>query len=245
VEDSLRLKSLPPNYRLKPDPSHRDYLILSDLLDWLQEVIPSTKGPVLDFGCGDSPYRPLFSQRPYSRADLGPGENLDFIVQSDETIVAPGGAFQTILSTQVLEHVDLYREYLRECQRLLAAGGKLIITTHGFFEEHGHPHDFHRWTLTALGRDLERAGFVIERADKLTVGPRALAYLMGSQMWKANASRKSVLGFGLSLLRKYIQNHRAGWNIFANRHFGQHRMLAGPGSDESFFVGVAFVARKP
>lgn len=233
------------NYRLQPDLAHRDYLILADLLAWLKDTIPATKGVVLDFGCGDSPYHPLFGERPYARADLGPGEKLDFVIQPDETISAPDGAFQTILSTQVLEHVDLYREYLRECHRLLAPGGKLLISTHGFFEEHGHPHDFHRWTLTALGRDLERAGFVVERADKLTVGPRALLYLMGSQMWKANASRKSALGFGLSLLRNSIQNHRAGWNTFADRHFGQHRMLAGPGGSESFFVGIAFVARKP
>jgi SAM-dependent methyltransferase len=233
------------DYRLHPDLGHRDYLILSDLLAWIQAVIPVTAGPVLDFGCGDSPYWPLFAGRPYARADLAGGNGLDFTIADDESIAAPDGSYQTILSTQVLEHVDLYREYLQECHRLLAPAGKLLITTHGLFEEHGHPRDFHRWTLTGLGRDLERGGFVVERADKLTVGPRALLYLMGSQIWRTNVSRKSLLGLGVSLLRRFILARPALWNGFADRHFATWQMRPAPAADESLFIGVAFVARRP
>lgn len=233
------------DYRLRPTPDLRDYLILADLLVWLQEVIPQTAGSVLDFGCGDSPYRSLFGDRPYRRADIAGGADLDFVIAPDETIPAPAAGFGTVLSTQVLEHVGLYREYLAEAHRLLTPGGRLLITTHGFFEEHGHPHDFHRWTISALGADLQRASFVIERADKLTVGARALHYLIGSQIWKMNPSRKSVLGYGLSLLRKFALNRTATWNAFADHHYPHLRRLAGPGGNESLFIGIAFVARKP
>ena len=65
----------PGDYRLHPPLAHRDYLILTDLLAWLHTALPSTSGAVLDFGCGDSPYRSLFPDRPYSRADV-PGERL-------------------------------------------------------------------------------------------------------------------------------------------------------------------------
>lgn len=233
------------DHRLSPPFSHRDYLILADLVAWMREVVPTTAGPVLDFGCGDSPYRSLFDSRPYARADLPGGTALDFTITANETITAADATYGTVVSTQVLEHVDLFREYLRECHRVLVPGGKLLLTTHGFFEEHGHPHDFRRWTLTALARDLERAGFVVERADKLTVGPRALAYLIGSQIWKLNPSRKSLLGYGLSLLRNFILTKPDRWNEFAARHFGGSRSLPGPGAGESLFVGIAFVAVKP
>lgn len=233
------------DYRLHPVRTHRDYIILSDLLSWLQEVIPQTAGPVLDFGCGDSPYRSLFGARPYHRADIPGAAALDYTIAADETIAAPDGAFGTLLSTQVLEHVDLYREYLAEAHRVLRPGGRMLISTHGTFEEHGHPHDFRRWTLTALAGDLVRAGFVIERADKLTVGPRALHYLMGSQMWKMNPSRKSVLGYGLSLLRRMILTRPEKWNAFADAHYAAHRRLAGPAEEETLFIGIAYVARKP
>lgn len=233
------------DYRLQPPPSHRDYLILSDLLAWVREVIPSTSGAVLDFGCGDSPYRSLFNGRPYARADIPGPAQLDFTIAPDESIAAPNGTFGTVISTQVLEHVDLYREYLTECHRVLAPGGRLLLSTHGTFEEHGHPHDFRRWTLTALAGDLSCAGFVIERADKLTVGPRALHYLMGSQIWKMNPSRKSLLGFGLSLLRNFILTRPEKWHAFADRHYSRQQRLAGPGAEESLFIGIAFVARKP
>lgn len=235
----------PVNYRLKPPISHRDYLILSDLLAWFREAAVRTEGPVLDFGCDASPYRSLFGDRPYVRADIPGPVGLDYVIGPDERISAPDGAFGTVISTQVLEHVDLFREYLAEAHRVLRPGGRLLLSTHGTFEEHGHPHDFRRWTLTCLGRDLERAGFVIESADKLTVGPRALHYLMGSQMWKMNPSRKSVLGYGLSLLRRHILHRPGRWNAFADRHYAAFCRLPGPGGEESLFIGIAFVARKP
>lgn len=233
------------NYRLAPPLAHRDYIILSDLLSWLRTVLPASQGPILDFGCGDSPYRSLFPNRPYHRADLAGTSGIDYEIRPDETIAAPDCAYGTLLSTQVLEHVDLYREYLNESYRLLAPGGRFFISTHGLFEEHGHPHDFRRWTLTAFTTDLRRAGFEIERADKLTLGPRALLYVMGSQFWKANPSRKSVSGFLLSQLRRFIAQHPARWNAINDRHFGSRRWSADPAGQESFFIGVAAVARKP
>jgi SAM-dependent methyltransferase len=232
------------NYRLQPPEDHRDYLILTDLLAWLRQTIPATRGPVLDFGCGDSPYRSLFDARAYSRADVAGERDLDFLIAPDETILVPDASFGTVLSTQVLEHVDLFREYLREAHRVLAPGGTLLISTHGTFEEHGHPHDFRRWTLLALQRDLERAGFAVERADKLTVGPRALAYLLGSQLWRLNPSRKSVLGFGVQLLRRFIARNPAAWNRFAASATPSHQFVPGPAIDETFFIGIAYVARK-
>jgi SAM-dependent methyltransferase len=233
------------NYRLSPSPSHRDFLILSDLLAWIKDAIPATKGRVLDYGCGDSPYQTLFSGRPYTRADISRENVPDIIIHANETITAPDASYETIISTQVLEHVELFREYLNESYRLLTPGGKLIITTHGNFEEHGHPCDFHRWTLTALARDLENSGFVVERADKLTVGARAVGYHLSSQIWKLNPSRRSLLGFGVQLLRGYIGKRPEKWNKFIDRSTTGLRMQAGRDADESLFVGIAFVARKP
>lgn len=237
--------SNPGDYRLHPPLAHRDYLILTDLLAWLQAVLPSTSGAVLDYGCGDSPYRSLFPGRPYSRADVAGEKNLDFTIAADETIAAPDGAFGTVLSTQVLEHVYLAPEYLAEAYRVLAPGGRLLLSTHGTFEEHGHPHDHRRWTLHALRLDLERAGFVVERADKLTVGPRALGYLMHSQIWRLNPSRRSVLGFVTQYLRNSIARHPAAWNRFIAACSANHGVVPGPAVDETFYIGIAYVARKP
>lgn len=235
----------PGDYRLHPPLAHRDYLILTDLLAWLHTALPSTSGAVLDFGCGDSPYRSLFADRPYSRADVPGEKNLDFTIAADETIAAPTEAFGTVLSTQVLEHVYLAPEYLAEAYRVLAPGGRLLLSTHGTFEEHGHPHDHRRWTLHALRLDLERAGFVVERADKLTVGPRALGYLLASQLWRLNPSRRSVLGFAVQFLRRSIARQPAGWNRFIASCTARHVMLPGPAVDETFYIGIAYVARKP
>lgn len=237
---------MPPadNYRLNPPAEHRDFLILTDLLAWMRETVPATKGPVLDYGCGDSPYRSLFANRPYTRADIPGSADLDFVIRADETLAVPDASFGTIVSTQVLEHVDLFREYLAEAHRVLIPGGRLLLSTHGFFEEHGHPHDFRRWTLHALARDIERAGFTIERADKLTVGPRAVGYFFGSHLWRLNPSRKSLLGFGVQWLRRFIASRPATWNRFIAATTPRYGVVPGPAADETLYVGIAYVARK-
>jgi len=232
-------------YRTEPYHAHRDYIILTDLLHWMRDALPLSEGPVLDFGCCDSPYRSLFEGREYHRADLPGTPEIDFEIAADESIASESGRYGTVLSTQVLEHVDRYREYLSEAHRLLYPGGRLFISTHGLFEEHGHPHDFRRWTLTALAADLRRAGFEIDRADKLTLGPRALLYMMGSHFWKVNASRKSLGGFLLSQVRAFIEKHPDRWNRFNDKHFGRFNFAADIEGNESLYIGVAVVARKP
>jgi len=233
------------NYRLEPDPAHRDFVILKDLLAWLALVLPEAEGPVLDFGCGDSPYRALLSSPVYHRADRPGAERLDFEIRADETIAAAAGSYRTILSTQVLEHIWLHMEYLRECHRLLAPGGRLLITTHGLFEEHGHPEDFRRWTLAGLAADVEKAGFVVERSHKITVGPRALLYLLGSQIWRANFSRKTPIGLFMSGLRSFLARQPRRWNEFVDRNFNAFQLRDGPAGDESLFVGIGVQARRP
>src|ERR1700722_12991668 len=69
--------------RVEPRPGDPAYLCLSDLLIALKGLIPTGAARVLDFGCGGSPYRNLFTLcQTYHRADLS-GERLDFEFTDD------------------------------------------------------------------------------------------------------------------------------------------------------------------
>src|SRR5262249_6172399 len=156
--------------RLTPQPGDVLFLHLSDLLIALKALIPTHVSMVLDYGCGGSPYRPLFGSCTYHRADLSGGNNLDFEYGADSKLPSEVSGYDCVLSTQVLEHVEDPETYLRECYRALRPGGRLVLTTHGLFEDHACPYDYWRWTAYELKRLVENSGLKIEAVKKLTTG---------------------------------------------------------------------------
>ena len=191
--------------RLEPKPGDPLYLHLSDLLLAIKDLIPRGVGPVLDFGCGGSPYRPLFGPRTYHRADLaGSGAALDFEYGVDSLLSAPSEDYACVLSSQVLEHVCSPLAYLAECRRVLRPGGQLFLSTHGLFEDHACPYDFWRWTVFGLQRMVEEAGFTIEKIKKLTTGPRAAVFL-AERVFGEHGQRANFNPGGI------IQPLRASW----------------------------------
>jgi len=129
-------------------------------------------GTVVDFGCGDSPYRGLFEKKglKYVACDLG--EPADVVFEIGKPIPLPDNSADVVVSFQVLEHVWELEWYLGECRRLLKPGGKFLISTHGVWLYHPHPGDYRRWTRTGLIRELEESGFKVSKTVGL-VGPLA------------------------------------------------------------------------
>ena len=169
LEDSGYLRE-----RQEPRPGDVFYLHLRDVLDAIRAHATSKKIRVLDFGSGGSPYRFLFPNAEYLRADLE-GEGLDFTISPEGRLAGETTAdFELILSTQVLEHVPDPAVYLSECRRLLRPGGKLLLTTHGTYEDHLCPSDYFRWTADGLRLVLGNAGFKVNTIKKLTTAGRSL-----------------------------------------------------------------------
>jgi SAM-dependent methyltransferase len=68
------------------------------------------------------------------------------------------GAFDAIKATEVLEHVPDPATALRECARVLHAGGHLVMTAPFLERLHGDPGDYARFTETMWVRLLAEAG---------------------------------------------------------------------------------------
>jgi SAM-dependent methyltransferase len=122
---------------------------------------------LVDYGCGNMPYRPLFEARgvKYLGADLPGNEMAEARITPDGRVDLPDGCCEIVLSTQVLEHVLDPREYLAECRRLLRPGGRVVVSTHGYWWYHPDPTDFWRWTGDGLRRQVEQAGFELVRSE--------------------------------------------------------------------------------
>jgi SAM-dependent methyltransferase len=115
---------------------------------------------VLDVGCGEQPYRALL--RP-SCSYVG----IDVEARHPQTLaIQPGrpwpvgGPFDVVLCTQVIEHVVDIREFCKEIDRVLAPGGKLLISVPFLYPIHD-VHDYRR--LTPAGVAELFPGWPIEK----------------------------------------------------------------------------------
>lgn len=231
--------------RLRPPLSDLHCLALRDILAVVQPFAGQVRGKLFDYGCGGAPYRSLFTGvTEYVRADVTPGPNIDRLLPTNGLTDEPAGRYDAVLSTQVLEHVLDPAAYLRECARILRPSGSLLVTTHGMFEEHGCPYDFHRWTARGLELAVIAAGLEVESCQKLTAGVRGsiqqLHYLTAALYAPERPGWHKVFG---GVRRLYHYGAIAPLNWLAGR-FPMHALV--PANHWApIYVGVAVRARKP
>ena len=91
--------------------------------------------------------------------DFQAGSNVDVVADIEKQTSLPEAYFQTILCSEVMEH--LYRPWdaLKEMHRLLKKDGWIIITTLFSFPIHGYPDDYWRYSPSCMERLLKDAGF--------------------------------------------------------------------------------------
>lgn len=196
--------------RLSPMPGDPLYLHLHDLRLALERFRTAEPLAVLDYGCGGSPYRTLFPSATYHRADFPPASHVDFLLGTDGTLpTVPNGSYDLILSTQVLEHVRDPSLYLSEARRLLRPGGRLLLTTHGTFPDHGCPHDYWRWTADGLRLTLEQNGLHVDNLLRLTCGIRSILFWAGQMLHVMPARRLTPGSIALRLLHRLLRDQRS------------------------------------
>lgn len=156
------------NYRLHPSLFSTRYLHLRELkkhtLRLLNKYNPrGRESLLLDFGCGDMPYREVIELKVghYLGVDLKMNPKAAHHIDFDSKTDLPGECADIILSNQVLEHVDAPQGYLQEARRLLKPDGVMILSTHGYWFYHPTPNDYWRWTSAGLRKTMEAEGFEI------------------------------------------------------------------------------------
>jgi len=231
--------------RLHPRANRPFYLHLVDLREALGFFGTSDQISILDYGCGGSPYRSLFPNSEYIRADFTSYRGLDLVLRADSSVPASDRSFDMVLSTQVLEHVALPVHYVAECFRVLKPGGFLVLTTHGLYEEHGCPYDFQRWTADGLRLLLEGAGFQIKGVKKLTCGPRALCFFINHGFWQLQAPKWSLFGFAMWGLRGLWRYNPAWLNRCAERYFQQYSIVDAGAPSNTTYIALLVHAERP
>jgi len=129
-----------------------DHLVIAPLWRDLQAVSRYAKGCFLDLGCGNGPYRQWFESRveKYVAADLPPVTKTTHVACDTEHLPFRDGAFDSVLCTQVLEHIPHPWVAASETARVLKPGGILILSCPQYWVLHELPHDYFRFTPYGL-----------------------------------------------------------------------------------------------
>lgn len=145
--------------RLNPLKNSGRYYILTHLKKINEKIVNSyiNNGVLLDFGCGNSPYKVLYEKKctQYLKADFSGNPLADVYISSNGKLPVEDNSMDYVLSTQVLEHVENPDAYLAECFRVLKKDGLLLLSTHGHWKYHPDPTDFWRWTIDGLVKTIE------------------------------------------------------------------------------------------
>ena len=147
------------------------YIIRKALLQNIRKLSDNLSGRLMDFGCGSKPYKSLFNVTEYIGVDFEneghPHDNEQIDVYYDgKHLPFEDQYFDSVLCSEVVEHVFDLTMTLNEINRVMKTGGNILITCPFVWNEHEVPFDYARYTRFALKDILEKSGFEITHFAK-------------------------------------------------------------------------------
>lgn len=184
---------MPPDLSLiprdfNPPITEPAYLMRKRLLKALLKYTPQLSGSIMDFGCGSKPYKSLFNVKEYLGVDFhgqGHSHENELIDVYYDGISLPfeSNRFDGIFSSEVFEHIFNLEIILKELNRVLKHGGKLLITCPFAICEHEVPNDFARYTSYGLKDLLQRNGFEIITFEKAGTASETISQIFISYFY--------------------------------------------------------------
>jgi len=157
-----------------PSPFSANWLVLRIHREYVTEAARRyARGRLLDVGCGERPYAAELG----AQAEVCVGLEFDRqryagmrpeVWGSGLALPFGEGSFDTVFSSQVLEHVPEPAQMVAEIGRVLRPGGHLILSAPHIWGIHEEPEDFFRFTGYGLAHLARRAGL-----EPLCVRPMA------------------------------------------------------------------------
>jgi SAM-dependent methyltransferase len=153
---------------LAGDPEARK-VISPVLLGLTEQVTPRlqarAKGRFLDAGCGTQPFRSVVEAQvdQYLGYDIEDRSGrLDYTGSVEDMGAVPGDSIDTLLCSEVLEHVAHPERAVAEFARVVRPGGSLVLTVPFLARLHEEPHDYYRYTRHGVGTLLDEGGFAVD-----------------------------------------------------------------------------------
>ncbi len=154
----------------------------------IQETTEDITGKMLDVGCGIKPYQKLFNKveeyvgMEFNSDELREKSKADFFYDG-KSFPFQDNSFDSIICTEVLEHIFNPDEFLSEINRVLKPNGKILLTTPFVWYEHSEPYDYGRYSSFGLSSILNKHKFQILKQEKLVGEVRAIAQLISGYIY--------------------------------------------------------------
>jgi SAM-dependent methyltransferase len=153
----------PPDYSLESNflaPSRGPWSLFlflhrKPILESLVTASENLTGHLLDVGCGNKPYAKILKCDRHTGIDIDStphSKNAADVIFDGKTLPFEDGQFDSLLCTEVLEHVRELDDLLSELGRVLKPGAHGFITVPMVIHHHEEPYDYRR--LTRFGMSL-------------------------------------------------------------------------------------------
>jgi SAM-dependent methyltransferase len=125
------------------------------------------RGRLLDLGCGKVPlyaaYRNLVDEVVCVdwNQSLHGGKHVDMFCDLNEDLDLERESFDTVVLSDVLEHIRKPEQLMVRIHGLLRDGGSVVVGVPFFYCLHEEPHDFFRYTRFALRSIAEESGYEV------------------------------------------------------------------------------------
>ncbi|MBN2174265.1 MAG: class I SAM-dependent methyltransferase [Bacteroidales bacterium] len=203
-------------------------------------------GRLLDFGCGNKPYKEIFNVREYIGVDIkinGYEQNEKYIdvFYNGHTLPFDDNYFDSAFSSEVFDDIFNLEEILSELKRVLKPGGHILITYPFVWDEHDVPYDFARYTSFGMEHLLKESGFDIVLAKKSTAYLETVFQMINAYIWQCILPRNkklktalvpflitpfTILGIGLSKIFPKNENFYHNNIIVAKKRVLQNEPVA-------------------
>ena len=193
-------------------------------------------GELLDLGCGNVPlfasYRDLITRSVCADwlNTLHKNDLLDVVVDLTQKLPFSDSSFDTVLLTDVLEHIAEPMQLVREVARVMRAGGKGIFGVPFLYWLHEEPHDYYRYTRFALQRFCEQSSLTVLELYAYGGLPEVMVDLaskgLGAMPGAIASLKRPVQSIGAGICRLPLGKKLSKWTA------------------EQFPLGYILVARK-
>lgn len=182
IENYKQTKYYIHNQRIKPSNDRNElqtssWLIAKLVGDSYEKYIPKyAKGELLDLGCGSVPLYDAY--KTYIKSNIcvdwsntvHENSYLDIVTDLNADLPLEDERFDTILFSDVLEHLCEPRNMFVEMHRVLKRGGYIIMNSPFYYWLHEEPYDYFRYTEYWYKRVAEEQGFEVVTLERIGGG---------------------------------------------------------------------------
>jgi SAM-dependent methyltransferase len=167
----------------------------------MKKALPYLQGQCLDIGAGAAPYQEMIHKQVdhYTIADYKDtrssmfAQDLGDFVEADVLdLPFAQESIDTVIFTQVLEHVKNPNLALKQIHLVLKESGILVISVPFIFQAHAEPHDYWRFSEHGIRQLLEEQNFSIKEFHYQGYLGTTLISILNGFIWQLLSKNKFI-----------------------------------------------------